>query len=38
MPTCKPKGVRCWFAPHDIQGGKTIHEQIDEAIRLHGPN
>src|SRR5271166_3048566 len=19
------KGVRCWFAPHDIQGGKTIH-------------
>jgi uncharacterized protein YjbI with pentapeptide repeats len=29
------KGVRCWFAPHDIQGGKKIHEQIDEAIRLH---
>ena len=27
--------VRCWFAPHDIQGGKKIHEQIDEAIRLH---
>ena len=25
-------GVRCWFAPHDIQGGKKIHEQIDEAI------
>jgi TIR domain len=24
--------VRCWFAPHDIQGGKKIHEQIDEAI------
>ena len=20
------KGVRCWFAPHDIQGVKTIHE------------
>ena len=29
------KGVRCWFAPHDIQGGKKVHEQIDEAIRLH---
>ncbi len=29
------KGVRCWFAPHDIQGGKTIHEQIDEAIRRY---
>jgi len=29
------KGVRCWFAPHDIQGGKKLHEQIDEAIRLH---
>jgi uncharacterized protein YjbI with pentapeptide repeats len=29
------KGVRCWFAPHDVQGGRTLHEQIDEAIRLH---
>ena len=29
------KGVRCWFAPHDIQGGKTVHEQIDEAIRRY---
>jgi hypothetical protein len=29
------KGVRCWFAPHDIASGKKIHEQIDEAIRLH---
>ncbi len=29
------KGVRCWFAPHDIQGGRKIHEQIDDAIRLH---
>ena len=28
------KGVRCWFAPHDMQGGKKIHEQIDEAIRV----
>jgi len=29
------KGVRCWFAPHDIKGGKKIHEQIDEAIRFY---
>lgn len=29
------KGVRCWFAPHHLAGGKKIHEQIDEAIRLH---
>lgn len=29
------KGVRCWFAPHDIQGGKKVHEQIDEAIRVY---
>ncbi len=29
------KGVRCWFAPHDIKAGGKIHEQIDAAIRLH---
>jgi uncharacterized protein YjbI with pentapeptide repeats len=29
------KGVRCWFAPHDIRGGEKIHEQIDEAVRMH---
>jgi TIR domain/Pentapeptide repeats (8 copies) len=29
------KGVRCWFAPHHIQAGKKIHEQIDEAIRRY---
>jgi uncharacterized protein YjbI with pentapeptide repeats len=29
------KGIRCWFAPHDIQGGRKIHEQIDEAIKLY---
>jgi tetratricopeptide (TPR) repeat protein len=28
-------GVRCWFAPHQLQAGKKIHEQIDEAIRLY---
>ena len=29
------KGVRCWFAPHDMKSGRKIHEQIDEAIRLY---
>ncbi len=29
------KGVRCWFAPHDLQSGKKLHEQIDDAIRVH---
>ena len=29
------EGVRCWFAPHHIQGGKKIHEQIDEAIHVY---
>ena len=29
------KGVRCWFAPHDIRRGKKIHEQIDEAIQVY---
>jgi hypothetical protein len=28
-------GVRCWIAPHRLQGGKTIHEQIDQAIRVY---
>jgi uncharacterized protein YjbI with pentapeptide repeats len=26
-------GLRVWFPPHDIQGGRKIHEQIDQAIR-----
>ncbi|HLJ91354.1 MAG TPA: toll/interleukin-1 receptor domain-containing protein [Candidatus Angelobacter sp.] len=30
----KARGIRCWFAPHHVQGGKKIHEQIDEAIRV----
>jgi hypothetical protein len=29
------KGVRCWFAPHDLKGGKKVHRQIDEAIRFY---
>jgi uncharacterized protein YjbI with pentapeptide repeats len=28
-------GVRCWYAPENIQGGKKLHEQIDEAIRVY---
>jgi hypothetical protein len=27
-------GVRCWFAPHDMAGGKKLHEQIDRAIQV----
>lgn len=29
------EGVRCWYAPEDIKSGKKLHEQIDEAIKLH---
>jgi hypothetical protein len=29
------RGVRCWFAPHDIKPGTKIHEQVDEAIRVY---
>ena len=28
-------GVRCWFAPHDILGGKRIHDQVDAAIKIY---
>ena len=28
------KGVRCWFAPHDLPIGAKILDAIDEAIRL----
>ena len=28
-------GLRVWFAPEDVQGGKKLHEQIDEAIRVY---
>jgi hypothetical protein len=27
-------GLRVWYAPEDIQGGRKTHHQIDEAIRL----
>lgn len=29
------RGIRCWFAPHNVQGGQKLHEQIDSAIRMH---
>jgi hypothetical protein len=29
------RGVRCWLAPHDAQGGRKIHEQFDEAIKAY---
>jgi hypothetical protein len=28
------KGVRCWFAPHDLRIGAKTWDAIDEAIRL----
>jgi len=28
------KGVRCWFAPHDLPIGGKIHDEIDAAIRM----
>ncbi|ASQ90112.1 hypothetical protein CHL67_03485 [Prosthecochloris sp. GSB1] len=29
------KGVRCWFAPHDLKIGDKIRPTIDESIRIH---
>jgi hypothetical protein len=29
------KGVRCWFALEDVKGGRKLHEQIPDAIRLY---
>jgi uncharacterized protein YjbI with pentapeptide repeats len=28
------KGIRCWFAPHDLKIGERIRSGIDEAIRI----
>ena len=28
-------GVRSWFAPHDMRGGKKLHDQIADAIRVY---
>ena len=27
--------LRVWFAPEDIKSGQKIHEQVDQAIRVH---
>jgi len=29
------EGVRCWFAPHDMESGKKVYEQIERAIQLN---
>jgi len=29
------KGVRCWFAPHDLKIGDKIRPTIDDSIRVH---
>ena len=29
------KGIRCWFAPHDLEPGKKIIDQIDKAIKIY---
>src|SRR5262249_926187 len=31
----RDEGLQVWFAPEDVQGGKKLHEQIDQAIRVH---
>jgi uncharacterized protein YjbI with pentapeptide repeats len=28
-------GVRVWFAPKDVQGGRKLHDQLDKAIQVH---
>jgi hypothetical protein len=29
------EGLRVWYAPEEMKGGKRIHEQIDQAIKLY---
>jgi uncharacterized protein YjbI with pentapeptide repeats len=31
----RSKGVRCWYAPHDMRIGDEIRPRIDESIRVH---
>jgi len=31
----KAQGVRVWFAPEDLRGGRKFFEQLEEAIRRH---
>ena len=28
-------GLRVWYAPEDLQSGKKLHHQIEDAIRIH---
>ena len=28
-------GVRCWFAPYELQAASETREKLDEAVRLH---
>lgn len=29
------KGIRCWYSPENIKGGRKLYDQINEAIRIH---
>jgi hypothetical protein len=29
------RGIRCYYAPHHLRGGVKLHDQIDQAIRVH---
>lgn len=29
------KGIRTWFAPHDMRGGLTLHDQVERGIQLN---
>jgi hypothetical protein len=31
----RDESLRVWFAPEDMKAGRKIHEQIDDAIRVH---
>ena len=31
----RKKGIKVWYAPEEMQGGKKLFEQIDRAIQLH---
>jgi hypothetical protein len=31
----RDNNLRVWFAPEDMKSGQKIHEQIDQAIRIH---
>lgn len=31
----RQEGLRVWFAPEEMKGGRKLVEQVDEAIRMH---